>query len=307
MRVNHQIGNYYDCIMQNVWNTTPPFEFIPYSIDVIDDYNIVKFAYTGNVALGRLGDNTYYQLQVNLKDKNLNTIGTAYFNENQEFYYQDNALIVEDNNLIYANTIYLYYTQPYYLEFTIYSDSENYEINGYSYKFYPYSAVIENGVIIDSGDTTFNNQDQSIYLVQNIVGTLPSGDNPGSGILGGIALLFIPSSSFFFEYFNNLNNWLTDHLGFLYSPFSIVIDLLNRIINVDFSDPMVEFGPYNLPLNDDIQLVNHYEYHFNDLLQDENLSEVYNIYLLVVDGILIFGFLYMLYCKYEEIIGGNKE
>lgn len=286
--------------------TEPPFlfDFTPYSIDVIDDYNIVKFAYTGNVALGALGDNTFYQLQVRLKDKNLNTIGTAYYDENGDNYYTDNAFVI-DNNIIKASTVYLYYTQPYILEFTIYSDSENYEINSYLYKFYPYSAVIENGVIVDSGDTTFNNQDQSIFIVNSIVGELPSGDKPGSGILGGIASLFIPRASFFLEYFNTFNTWLGDHLGILYAPFEIIFNLLNRIINVDFTDPMVEFGPFTLPLNDDIELINHYEYHFNDLLQDDSMAQIHDIYLIIVDGILILGLLYMVYCKYEEIIGGK--
>ena len=160
-------SNFKNCLTQQKWDPnehpiTPPFDFTPYNITTIDDYNILKFAYVGNTALGILGENEYYQLEVRLKESSLITLGTALFNENQECYYRDNALIVEDNTRILANTVYLSYYEPYYLEFTIWKDSSNYEINGHLYKFYPPNAVIENGQIVDPGSGDYTNQDVTI-------------------------------------------------------------------------------------------------------------------------------------------------
>lgn len=293
--------------LNNRYDEPSHFLYTPYNITTIDDYNILKFNYVGNVGIGLLGVNDFYLLEARLKDSSLTTLGSALWNENQECYYRDNALLVEDNTRILVNTVYLSYYEPYYLEFTIYSDSTNYEINGYLYKFYPPNAVIENGQIVSAGSGDYTNQNQTIDIIGGVVGELPSGDSPGSGILGGIARLFVPSSDFFLNYFNNLNDWLTNHLGFIYTPFEIVINLFQRILTIDYSNPHVEIGPYTLPLNEDFELVPKITYYFNDLLENQKFKDVYDIYLVIVDGIIYTGFVYLCYCKYEEIIGGSKK
>lgn len=166
-----------------------------------------------------------------------------------------------------------------------------------------------------SGDPMFYNADigydDNQFFLWKLLGSFgsESGDSGdrGFGIFGGLKDLFVPKDDFFLEYFNNIHDWASQHLGFLYAPFEFLFNFLNRILTVDYSDPMVEIGPFTLPLNDDIVLLQKYEYHFNDLLQDENIDLVHDYYLIIIDGLLIIGLLHLAYKKYEEIIGGKEK
>lgn len=181
-------------------------------------------------------------------------------------------------------------------------------LNGENFVAYYYIGAGSNV----SGDPLFNgydvNYDNNQFFLWKLLGNIGDGSgDPGSGLFGGIGSLFLPSNDFFLQYFNNLHNWASSHLGLLYTPFEFLFNLLNRIIEADYSDPMVEIGPYTLPLNDNITLIPKLTYHFNDLLEDENMQNIHEIYLLIIDGILIIGLLRLAYIKYEEIIGGNNN
>lgn len=192
--------------------------------------------------------------------------------------------------------------------------------------FLPLGTVITDGAItyMPSGDFSYNNQQSTndiIASVNNIVGTLPtmstdlsgdfSGDlssevDAGSGILGGIFSLFVPDGNFFRSYFNELNGFFSDRLGILYFPFEFIVSFLQRVINIDFSEPTIIFGPYTLPLNDDFELVPEIEIDFNSYLEENNLKSLHDTYLLIVDGILIVGYINLLKKTYDEVIKNRK-
>lgn len=168
-------------------NLIPPFTFTPAYTFVSGDYNYQKMQYIGNIYLGEFAEtNKFYELQVRFRQPDRIILGSLFIGEDGTGQLQDNALFL-DGNYLFVNSVYLYYYQPYYLNLTIYTDRNNYTEQTYRYMFIPYNAVIENGQIISSGDTTFNGQDMAIFIggvAEGIVGVAPSGDNEGNGILG---------------------------------------------------------------------------------------------------------------------------
>lgn len=62
--------NWHNFVGQQRWNRIPPFSFTPYGILASGDWYYQKFSYTGNICLGELGNNTFYQLDIKLKNPN---------------------------------------------------------------------------------------------------------------------------------------------------------------------------------------------------------------------------------------------
>lgn len=159
-----------------------------------------------------------------------------------------------------------------------------------------------------SGDANFYgaDYDNNQFFLWKLLGSFGDGSgDPGSGLFGGLASLFIPSPDYFKNHFEKTQTWANQHLGILTVPFTFLSNFLNGILTANYSDPMVEIGPFTLPLNDDITLVPKITYHFNDLLQNENFDTIHDIYLLIIDGIIVYGLFRLAFNKYEEIIGGN--
>ena len=77
-------------------------------------------------------------------------------------------------------------------------------------------------------------------------------DNRLNGILEGLKNLFIPSQEKFDSFFASLNEWMDEHFGFLYYPFSVLIDFLNRLLiftppdNPTITFPALTVGEYTL-------------------------------------------------------------
>lgn len=167
-----------------------------------------------------------------------------------------------------------------------------------------------------TGSTTLddlnNNINNSINDLNNnientILGTKnESGEREGGlvgNLLEGIKNFFIPSDEFFSDYFEELNNWFSDRLGLLYFPIDFIINFLNRIYSSEFNDVVFNIPDIYIPLFEDTEpIIPAYEFNFNEFISsNENLLTIYNMYLLVVDGIIIWGLISLLTKKYEEV------
>lgn len=73
-----------------------------------------------------------------------------------------------------------------------------------------------------------------------------------NGILDGLKALFIPPQEKLDAFFTALNEWMDDHFGFLYYPFSVLIDFCNRLLtftppeNPTITFPALTIGEYTL-------------------------------------------------------------
>lgn len=119
-------------------------------------------------------------------------------------------------------------------------------------------------------------------------------------LIDAIKTLFIPSDDFFSTYFTNLQDWFSDRLGFLFYPFELIIDILNDILNIDFSEPQFNIPDINEPFTGK-KLISATTFNFNDLLDNSVWNTVHNIYLILVDAAIVFGLVNLFHKKYEEV------
>ena len=115
--------------------------------------------------------------------------------------------------------------------------------------------------------------------------------------------IFIPSNEFLSSFFSDLSTWFSDRLGFLWSPFDITIQVLNKIVNINFSEPIIYIPDINEPFTN-TKLISSYTFRFNDLLNNDDFSNVYDVYLLVCDAIIYLGLMILAYKKIKEVFKG---
>lgn len=113
--------------------------------------------------------------------------------------------------------------------------------------------------------------------------------------------LFIPSDSFFSNYFSELNDWFSDRFGFLYYPLELFFDLCNRFLSINFNEPVINIPEIREPFTNTV-FISATQFNFNTLLEQNSLKTVHDIYLVVVDAIIYIGLVILLYNKYEEVM-----
>lgn len=119
-------------------------------------------------------------------------------------------------------------------------------------------------------------------------------------LIDAIKSLFIPSDDFFSNYFTNLKDWFSDRLGFLFYPFELVIDILNKIANINFSDPVINIPDINEPFTGN-KLISATTFDFNSLLSNSILKNIHDIYLIGVDAVIVIALVNLAKRKWEEV------
>ena len=123
-------------------------------------------------------------------------------------------------------------------------------------------------------------------------------------ILDGLKTLFVPSDDFFSNWLDDLNQYFSDVFGILYYPFDLLIDFLNRFGNIAGSDPIINIPEFKLEfMGFSAVLIKSFSYNFNDLLTNNTLKTIHDIYLSFVDIILWLGIVYLASNLIKHIIG----
>lgn len=124
-------------------------------------------------------------------------------------------------------------------------------------------------------------------------------------LIDALISLFVPSSEFFNNWVADLNTYFGDRFGLLYYPIELVIEFLNRIYNISESlDSGFIISFPDLKLMDTV-LIPSYSFDFAVFLENETFKNVYDIYLVCVDVILIFGLLILCSNVFAEVFGGK--
>lgn len=119
-------------------------------------------------------------------------------------------------------------------------------------------------------------------------------------LIDGLKSLFIPSSDFFSTYFEDLRDWFSDRLGFLWTPFDVIIEILEDISSINFSEPIISVPDIYEPFTN-TKLISAFSYNLNSLLDNSIFNTVHNIYLVCVDAIIIFAMIHLTHKKIEEV------
>lgn len=122
-----------------------------------------------------------------------------------------------------------------------------------------------------------------------------------SDLINGLISLFVPSGEFFSNLFGDLNDWFSLKLGFIFYPFELLTSVLNRIANIEFTNPILNIPDIREPVTGQV-LFHAITFNFNDLLtQHESFQIMHSIYLTFVDVIIILGLVNLLRKKFEEV------
>lgn len=112
--------------------------------------------------------------------------------------------------------------------------------------------------------------------------------------------LFVPSDEYFNDFFSDLKQWFSDRFGLLFYPFELIIDILNRITNINLSEPKFNIPEIKEPSTGKI-LFKAQNYNFNDLLSTNEFKIMHDIYFVIVDAIIIFALANLIKSKLKEV------
>ena len=161
----------------------------------------------------------------------------------------------------------------------------------------------------DTGGVVTNPDGGDTDLTGGITGIWQAIINLPKTILDGLVGLFVPSEGFFSAYFDELLTWFEERLGILGYPITFTVDVLNRILDLDFNEPVISWDDMYVPLfEDEVPLIPAGEINFKTLVEsNETILNFYNTYLIIVDGLLVFMIIKLIQRKHDEIVGGASE
>lgn len=124
-------------------------------------------------------------------------------------------------------------------------------------------------------------------------------------LIDALKSLFVPSSDFFNNWVSDMNNYFGERFGLLYYPIEIVIEFLTRLYNLSTSlDSNFVLSFPDLKLMDTV-LISGFSFDFNTFLQNETFKNIYDIYLICVDVVLILGLVVLCKNTFVDIFGGK--
>lgn len=129
------------------------------------------------------------------------------------------------------------------------------------------------------------------------------------GLLDGLKSLFIPEDGYFESWFNDLKAFFEKKLGFLATPFTIVIDFINKYLELDSAnDIIINIPNITVPNFEDHIIIEKTTLNWSDLLKSkESLNSLWQLYLAFVDVFLILNFIGLCDTKYNRIFGGDTS
>lgn len=119
-------------------------------------------------------------------------------------------------------------------------------------------------------------------------------------LVDALKSLFIPSDEFLSTFFSDLKDWFSDRLGFLFYPFELILDILNKMLNINFSNPVFNIPDVHEPFTNKL-LIGSTTYNLNDMLENSAFKTIHDIYLVIVDAFVIFGLVNLAKRKWEEV------
>ncbi len=120
-------------------------------------------------------------------------------------------------------------------------------------------------------------------------------------LIEAIKSLIIPSDGFLSNFFSDLKNWFSDRLGFLFYPFELILDVLDKILNINFGEPTFNIPDFIEPFTQK-KLISATTFRLNDMLKNETWKSIHDIYLVVVDAFIVFGLVNLAKRKYSEVV-----
>lgn len=159
--------------------------------------------------------------------------------------------------------------------------------------------INQNNTIIDQN----NKAEETRKGIWETIKNLPS------AFLDMLKSLFIPEDNYFSNWFDDLQEFFEEKLGFLVTPFTIFIEFVERYLELDSSNSIVINIPdISVPNFENHVIIKATTFNWTELLESkESLKILWNLYLSFIDVFLILNFINLCHNKYNEIFGGSTS
>mgnify|MGYP001031969437 CR=1 FL=1 len=104
--------------------------------------------------------------------------------------------------------------------------------------------------------------------------------------------------------FEELLKYFKERFGFLTYPFEFLVNFFKRILNINYSEPIIHIPELREPFSNSV-IFNGLDFNFNSLLINSTFFYLYNIYLIAVDFIIIVLFIFLCKKEIEEVFGNG--
>jgi len=82
-------------------------------------------------------------------------------------------------------------------------------------------------------------------------------------------------------------NLIKQKLGFLTYPFELIVNVLEKILNINYDEPQFKIPDFKEPTTN-IAIIKARTFNFNDFLQNDVFKTMHDVYLVLVDAFIIF-------------------
>ena len=217
-----------------------------------------------------------------------------------------------------------------FVTFRIYvnNDISQLEIGSYTtsdVSFGVWKHLYNNDVSISSIEYVANVDGKIIEQQQQINDSITSDDNdftskkcgiicklknlPGqiiNGLLDGLKNLFVPSDGYFSDWFDDISTFFNNKLGFLVYPFTFIVDILNRYLDLnDTGSYVISIPNITVPFFD-LNIINATSYDLADLLDNSILANAHSIWFAFLNFATLLSFIALCLKKYTSIFGGDS-
>lgn len=121
-------------------------------------------------------------------------------------------------------------------------------------------------------------------------------------VSGTIEKIFIPDKAVVTEFVDDMNDKINNSTGILTMPLALVIKFLNQILTLGSGDCILDFPAINFKGH---MLFAGTSFNFTEYVNKSDFKEIYDMYKIITDAILILGVLKLAQKKGEEIVRGN--
>lgn len=121
-----------------------------------------------------------------------------------------------------------------------------------------------------------------------------------SDVVSALQYVFVPSQSFIDTYVASLYATFDNHFSILSYPFSILGEFITRMSGIGSPEPMFQWGNIYEPFSGKL-LIAAGSYNLNSTLNNQTFAYIYQLYMVVVKGLLSFWFLKYLYSWFCDV------
>ena len=120
--------------------------------------------------------------------------------------------------------------------------------------------------------------------------------------------LFIPSTEFLTDWFDELKEWIENKFGILSAPFSIFINFIQLYLSLEEQEIVINIPEITVPNFENTVLIQAQTFNWGELLRSkQSFLNMWNLYLDFIDVFIILNFLGLCETTYNRIFGGDTS